>query len=57
MTRRIPRLSAMRREMTYDHWLPNDSPTCYSWKDIDVDVIAAHYRVKPSQVRERNETH
>ena len=50
MTRRIPRLSAMRREMTYDHWLHPDGN--YSWKDVDVNGIASYFNVKPSQVRE-----
>ena len=50
MTRHIPRLSAMRREMTYDHWLHEIGN--YSWKGVDVEVVAAHYNVKPSQVRE-----
>ena len=52
MTRHIPRLSAMEREMTYEHWLPNDSPHSYSWRGVDVEVVAAHYNVKPSQVRQ-----
>ena len=50
MTRHIPRLSAMRREMTYDHWLHPDGN--YSWKGVDVGEVASYYRVKPSQVRE-----
>ena len=52
MTRKIPRISALERDMTYEHWLPNDSPHAYTWKGFDVDVVAAHYNVKPSQVRE-----
>ena len=50
MSRQIPRLSAMKREMTFDHWLHEDGN--YSWKGVDVEVVASHYNVKPSQVRD-----
>ena len=52
MTRKIPRLSALERDMTHEHWLPNDSPHAYTWKGVDVDVVATHYNTTPSKVRE-----
>lgn len=50
MPRPKPRLAALESEMTFDHWLHPDGN--YSWKGVDPDVVASHYHVKPSQVRE-----
>ena len=53
MTQKTPRLTALQRDMTYDHWLPNDDgASSYTWHGINIEAIAAHYNTKPSKVRE-----
>ena len=47
-----PRNSAMEREITYGHWLPNDTEHSYTWHNLNVELVATHYNVKPIQVRE-----
>ena len=52
MTRHIPRISAMERDITTKHWLPNDSEHSYTWHTLDVEVVAAHYHTTQKTVRE-----
>ena len=34
MTRQIPRISAMERDITTQHWLPNDTEHSYTWHNL-----------------------
>ena len=52
MTRQIPRISAMERDITTKHWLPNDSEHSYTWHNLNVEVVAAHYHTTQKTVRE-----
>ena len=33
-----PRNSAMEREITYQHWLPNDTEHSYTWHNLNVEL-------------------
>ena len=48
MTRHIERIELMKREMTFDHWLPQLNPKDkdlipYTWKDFDVEGAARRF--------------
>ena len=47
-----PRNSAMEREITYGHWLPNDTEHSYTWHNLNVELVAAHYHTTQKKVRE-----
>ena len=53
MTRNHPRISAMERDITTKHWLPNDEgATSYTWHNLSVEAVAAHYHTTQKKVRE-----
>ena len=52
MTRNHPRISAMERDITTKHWLPNDSEHSYTWHNLSVEAVAAHYHTTQKKVRE-----
>ena len=52
MTRNHPRISAMERDITTKHWLPNDSELSYTWHTLNVEEVAAHYHTSQKTVRE-----
>ena len=53
MNRQIPRISAMERDITTKHWLPNDEgATSYTWHNLSVEAVAAHYHTTQKTVRE-----
>ena len=53
MNRQIPRISAMERDISTKHWLPNDEgATSYTWHNLSVEAVAAHYHTTQKKVRE-----
>ena len=47
-----PRVSAMERDITTKHWLPNDSEHSYTWHNLNVEAVATHYHTTQKKVRE-----
>ena len=52
MNRQIPRISAMERDITTKHWLPNDTEHSFTWHNLSVEAVAAHYHTTQKKVRE-----
>ena len=47
-----PRISAMERDITTQHWLPNDTEHSYTWHNLSVEAVATHYHTTQKKVRE-----